>query len=233
MPTASFGFSAGAKAANQASLIWTGLGEFSCPGSGPSSAVPVFPATCASGIAPAVPVPLGDHADHQVAQRLRDLRRHHPHRLRMRPELLLDHERRRLAHAAGADRLRDRRHLERGREHLPLADRADAEVEVVADLLGDARLRRGDRVERGAVVELRPLVEAEPLRGLHQPVVADLRPERREDRVARLGECLDEGAAAVLAVGVVDEAPADVDAVGDREGVVKGDHVASAAPRSW
>src|SRR5262249_14744411 len=56
-PIASLAPLAAAKAANQASLRCCGCWAFSSRGRGPSSAVPVLPATWASGIAPAVPVP--------------------------------------------------------------------------------------------------------------------------------------------------------------------------------
>ena len=91
--------------------------------------------------------------------------------------------------------------------------------------LRDRRFRRFDFADDLRRVEGRRRVEAEALGGFDQFVVADLRAERSEDGVAGLGEGLAEGAAAVLAVGVVDEAAADVDPVGDFEFVVERDDV--------
>ena len=143
-------FSAGAKAANQASLIWTGLSSSSWPGFGPSSAVPVLPATWASAIAPAVPVPSTTTPTISLGQLVGDLLRHHPHRLRVRAQLLAFDDRGRLADAAVGDRLRDAGHLQRRRRHFALADRRDAEVDFFADFGRDRRFGRFDFLRRSA-----------------------------------------------------------------------------------
>ncbi len=107
------------------------------------------------------------------------------------------------------DRLRDGRHLERGRQHLALADRRHARVDRVGEVRRDRARRRVDDLRRLRREELRRLVEAEQLGCLDQLRPAELGAERREHRVARVGEALLEGAAASLVVGVGDLA-ADV-----------------------
>src|SRR4051812_31139561 len=77
-----------------------------------------------------------------------------------------------------------------------LADRARADGEAVGQL---ARRRDGARL---GVRHARSLVEPERLRHPHQPLGAQLGPEWREDRVARVDEGLRERAAARLAAGV-------------------------------
>ena len=89
--TAISGFCAGAKAVNQASVSCGGSspGPSSWPGSsaaGPSSAVPVLPATWIPGRARGDPGPGLDHADHQLGHRRGGLRRGHLDRLAGRLE---------------------------------------------------------------------------------------------------------------------------------------------------
>src|SRR6185369_10376894 len=120
----------------------------------------------------------------------------------------------------------------RRRQHFALADRGDAEVDFFADFGRDRRFLGFDFADDLRRVEGRRRVEAVLFRRFDQLVVADRRPERREDRVAGLGEGLAEGAAAVLAVGVVEEAAADVDPVGDFEFVVEADLVGLERRRS-
>ena len=99
---------------------------------------------------------------------------------------------------------RHRRHLQRRRQDLALADRGRADLQFALD-----------RVRRGQAALARPrharvLVEAEVFGHRDQPRRAELDPERREDRVARDREGELQRAAAFLAVGVVQSTPSSV-----------------------
>ena len=101
--------------------------------------------------------------------------------------------------AAGARRrrsCRDGRHLQRRRQHLPLADRGRAHVQFALDRVG-----RRQRAFGGAG-DSRILVEAELFGHRDEPRRAELDAERGEDRVARDREGEFQRAAAFLAVGV-------------------------------
>ena len=150
-----------------------------------SSAVPVLPATCTPGSAAAVPVPWrttpsmsfstvravagevarpGDAAGASPAAPPGSVRRSRGRR--PRSPIVPRHD----------------GHLQRRRLQPALADRGRAHGEVVADLV-----RRGDRRGRGAR-DPRRGVEPEVLGRGHEPLGAELRAERGEDRVARLRE---------------------------------------------
>ena len=217
--------STGAKAVNQASTICSGLGSPSWPGSGPSSAVPVLPATCASGIAPAVPVPpvtTPTISSLSWSEIFFDITRVGSASERSSffttsgvgsrtPSLATVWET--LAISSGVESTSP--------WPIALTPRSRSSPTSVG-MLGSGGSTAAVAL---GVIEGRLLVEAVALGGADQLVVADLRPERREDRVAGLGEGGAEVSAADLPVGVVDEAAADVDAAGVGEGVVEGDRV--------
>ena len=127
-------------------------------------------------------------------------------------------------HALVGDRLRDRRHLQRRRQHLALADRRFAGLDAVGEVGRDRA--------RGRVDDPRSSAASKSCGGSLKPNSSDvstsfgpaeLGAERREDRVARVGEALGEGAAARLVVGVGDLA-ADLGVRRlDRELVVEAD----------
>ena len=88
-------------------------------------------------------------------------------------------------------------HLQRRRLHLALADRGRADREVVADRVGLRDRALGDDREGGRAVEAE-----RARRSATRRCRAELRAERREDRVAGDGEGLHERPAADLAAGV-------------------------------
>ena len=190
---------------------------------GPSSAVPVLPATWASGIAPAKPVPL---VTTPIISSVSS------------PATFFDITR--TGSASGRSFLLATIEVgsrtpslpivcatlaisQRRRQHFALADRAHPEVEFVADLVRGCSIRAGRparddlAARRGSGGELKPNRSAVSTSS-SLPIFGA---ERGEVGVAGLGERFAEGAAAVLAVGVFDEAAADVDPVGDFEVVVE------------
>ena len=169
--------------------------------SGRARRCPSCPATWTPGRAAAVPVPPVTTPDHQAAKRRRGLRRGHPNRAGGGPERpVLDHGGG-AADAPVGDRLRDRCHLQRRRQHLALADRGHPEVEVVRGSRSGSCSRAGPSPPGPALSNrLGGRVEAVPLGRADEALRADLRPQRDEDAVARLGERLDEGSAAGLVV---------------------------------
>ena len=151
---------AGAKAVNQASTFCSGAApEGACwPGSsgfGPSSAVPVLPATCTPGSAAAVPVPLCTTWIIRLRTVLATSSEPDSHRLPWRPQLAIADDPGRAPHAAVGDRLGDRGHLERRGQHLALADRAHPQLEVFGDRGGNRALGRVDG-PKGRPVEQAP-----------------------------------------------------------------------------
>ena len=83
-PIASFAPSAGAKAANQASLIWTRVRRVLLAGLGAELGGAGLAGDLGLGDRPGEAGAAGHHADHQFGQLVGDLLRHHPHRLRRR-----------------------------------------------------------------------------------------------------------------------------------------------------
>ena len=125
--------------------------------------------------------------------------------------LVVAHDARARPAPALGDRRPHHRHLQRRRQVAVLADGACADREAVGQLAG-----RWDRARLG-VGDARSLVEAEGLRHRHQALGAELGPERREDRVARVDEGLRERAAARLAAGVTQPDPRERRGSADRE----------------
>ena len=114
------------------------------------------------------------------------------------------HDRGRLAHAVVRDGLRDRRHRERRRKHLALADRRlsprATSLSISPRLEGGTASASSD-FGRG---QRRLRVEAECLGRLDHLLGPDVDAQRGENGVARVGEAPDEGAAAGRIVGVRD-----------------------------
>ena len=154
------------------------------PGSsafGPSSAVPVLPATWTPGSAAGDAGAAADHLDHQVAHRRRGLAARSPRPARRRAQLRAARDRGRQPHAAVGDRLRDGRHLQRRRQHLALADRRLADLDARREMSAGScsragRSRRVAAASKSAGGELKPKL----LGRLDQ--LARRRPRRRAAR---------------------------------------------------
>ena len=175
-----------------------------CAGSGThflvlrSSAVPVLPATSTPGIAATHAGAATDDGEHEALHGARHLRARGAHGVGRAAMGGVVVERQVRPAPAQADGRSDRRHLQRRGLHAALADRRRADGQVVADLAG------GRDGALGRPRDVRRCVEAEALGGGDEALRAELGAERREDRVARLGEGDDERAAAGLAVGVLE-----------------------------
>ena len=158
-----------------------------------SSAVPVLPATSTPSSAAAVPVPSSTTLRHHPGQVARRLARDRLLDL-LRLDLLdgapvgvdrAGHDVRLQPHAAVADRLRDRGHLQRRGEQVALADRDAADVDGVVghrdELTALAHARRRHLLV--GVVHRRLRVEAEALHVALHRAAAELLADRRPDRV--------------------------------------------------
>ena len=204
---------AGAKAVNQASVF---DGSAACssalgPRVSPSSAVPVLPATGHARDLGRRAGAVAHHADHQAPRRVGDPPGGHALARRAR--------RRASAWAAPA-----RRRWPRSGPPTPSAAAWPAPC--------PARWRSsprssGDLISpaAGMVLCCAPASDGglfQPKRSaIDQPLGADLDAERREHRVARVGEALGEGAAARLAVGVLEVYAVDHGRGLDREPVAE------------
>ena len=186
--TATCGFSAGAKATNQA-VVFFGSWAASAVGTqlGRAGLARDRDARDRGGAARAA----ADDGDHHVAHLAGDLRADHAlARGCGARHARLD------AHAAVGDRRADRGHPERRREVLVLADRARADGEAVLEVLGGrdrARLGRGD---------VRLLVEAEGSAAATSRLAPSLAPSGPKTELQECANEFDEAAAAGLVARV-------------------------------
>lgn len=127
---------AGAKAANQASLICSGSGESSCPRHGTKLGGAGLAGHLCLGDRARISRSAGHDTNHQFRQLHGRLLRHHPDRLRFGAKLAVCDYRRGFADSPVGDGLSDHGHLQWGGEDFALANRADPQVQFVSDLGG-------------------------------------------------------------------------------------------------